>query len=224
MDDTSDSSLVSNSSFTKDTLGLHQCDNSRRICTHYLTLKMIPLLLAIAMSNSLILADAFVFQTPAPAFVSTSAHTMTQTTSTRLCMDCHEEFRDGDEGSEEIWGGDGDLDAPSEAIDDLSWRVAKLRLEEENTRRFLKAGPRFLPYDECRNWVMAWNRWDTEEDWKEWIREGEKRNAYIPARPDEYYGKLGHWISWDHFLGKEKVNEASCTEDSGEDDDPNKIL
>lgn len=25
---------------------------------------------------------------------------------------------------------------------------------------------------------------------------GEKRNAYIPSRPDEYYGRLGQWISW----------------------------
>ena len=25
---------------------------------------------------------------------------------------------------------------------------------------------------------------------------GEKRNSYIPSRPDEYYGRLGQWISW----------------------------
>lgn len=87
-------------------------------------------------------------------------------------------------------------------LDDLSWRVEKLRLEEANTKRFLKAGPRFLPYEECCKWVQAWNRWDNEEDWKRWIMEGEKRNSYIPAWPDEYYGRLGQWISWDHFLGK----------------------
>jgi hypothetical protein len=43
-------------------------------------------------------------------------------------------------------------------FEDLSWRVAKLRLEEANTRRFLKAKPRYLPYDQCRKWVQAWNR------------------------------------------------------------------
>lgn len=32
---------------------------------------------------------------------------------------------------------------------------------------------------------------------------GEKRNSYIPSYPDEYYGRLGQWISWDHFLGKD---------------------
>lgn len=87
-------------------------------------------------------------------------------------------------------------------IPDLSWRVAKQRLEEANTRRFLKSRPRFLPYEECRKWVQAWNRWDTKEDWVRWIDEGEKRNSYIPTRPEEYYGRLGKWQGWDHFLGK----------------------
>jgi hypothetical protein len=51
-------------------------------------------------------------------------------------------------------------------IEDLNWRVQKLRLEEANTRRFLKAGPRFLPYEECRKWVQAWgNRWQSASEW-----------------------------------------------------------
>lgn len=41
---------------------------------------------------------------------------------------------------------------------------------------------------------------------------GEKRNSYIPARPDEYYGDLGQWKSWDHFLG--------LSADDNEDDEP----
>lgn len=67
-------------------------------------------------------------------------------------------------------------------LNDLSWRVEKLRLEEQNIQRFLKARPRFLPYNECRKWVQAFNRWQTEDDWNEWIAMGEKRNAYIPVR------------------------------------------
>lgn len=50
-------------------------------------------------------------------------------------------------------------------LDDLDWRVNKLRLEEANTRRFLKAGPRFLPYEECCKWVQAFGRWHSKEDW-----------------------------------------------------------
>jgi hypothetical protein len=84
-------------------------------------------------------------------------------------------------------------------IEDLSWRVERLRLEERNTKRFLRAGPRFLPYEECRKWVQAWGRWKSEDDWRQWIALGEKRNSYIPSRPDEYYGN--QWVSWEHFLG-----------------------
>eukprot|EP00538_Stauroneis_constricta_P001961 CAMPEP_0119562204 /NCGR_PEP_ID=MMETSP1352-20130426/19727_1 /TAXON_ID=265584 /ORGANISM="Stauroneis constricta, Strain CCMP1120" /LENGTH=108 /DNA_ID=CAMNT_0007610551 /DNA_START=252 /DNA_END=574 /DNA_ORIENTATION=- len=94
-----------------------------------------------------------------------------------------------------------DLPPSGEYIDDLSWRVNKLRLEEENKKRFLRAKPRFLPYEECRKWVQAFGRWKSEEDWVDWIAMGEKRNAYIPSRPDEYYGERGEWISWEHFLG-----------------------
>ena len=75
-------------------------------------------------------------------------------------------------------------------LQDLSWRVEKLRLEEQNIQRFLKARPRFLPYNECRKWVQAFNRWQTEDDWNEWIAMGEKRNAYIPVCDycsDSYY-------------------------------------
>jgi len=101
-------------------------------------------------------------------------------------------------------------DVGGEVIEDLNWRAEKLRLEEANTRRFLKAGPRFLPYDECRKWVQAWNRWETKQDWECWIDDGEKRNSYIPARPDEYYGRLGKWQGWDHFLGQEEDGDSEA--------------
>ncbi len=61
--------------------------------------------------------------------------------------------------------GEGDLQVAGVTIDDLSWRVERLRLEEQNRRRFLKARPRFLPYDECRKWVQAFNRWSSEKEW-----------------------------------------------------------
>jgi hypothetical protein len=77
-----------------------------------------------------------------------------------------------------------ELDTASVVVEDIHWRVAKLRLEEQNIRRFLKSRPRFLPYKECRKWVQALGRFQTEEDWKEWISMGEKRNPYIPVRPE----------------------------------------
>jgi hypothetical protein len=74
-----------------------------------------------------------------------------------------------------------DLDTAGIVLEDLSWRVEKLRLEEQNTKRFLKARPVFLPYEECCKWVQAFGRWKTEDDWRDWIAMGEKRNAYIPV-------------------------------------------
>lgn len=99
---------------------------------------------------------------------------------------------------EDFKQGDDEVDS---VLEDLNWRVVKLKLEEENTKRFLKSKPRYLPYSECRKWVSAWSRWSSEDEWRDWIDMGEKRNSYIPARPDEYYGELGQWKSWDHFLG-----------------------
>lgn len=99
-------------------------------------------------------------------------------------------------------------------IEDLNWRVEKLRLEEANKRRFLKSGPRFLPYEECAKWVQAWGeRWISAEEWNDWIATGEKRNSYIPSRPDEYFTRTGHWISWAHFLG------VKATDDDGKKSD-----
>lgn len=93
-----------------------------------------------------------------------------------------------------------DLDTGAVVIQELSWRVQKLRLEEQNTQRFLRSQARFLPYNECRRWVQAFSRWETEDDWKQWISMGEKRNSYIPSRPDEYYGRLGQWYVGSGFL------------------------
>ena len=46
--------------------------------------------------------------------------------------------------------------------DELSWRVAKLRLEEANTRRFLKARPIKLSYrsTNARVGELAYRPWD----------------------------------------------------------------
>ena len=87
-------------------------------------------------------------------------------------------------------------------IPDLDWRIAKAKLEEAHTQKFLKSRARFLPYAECCKWAIATDRFDCEQDWKEFVLLGEGLNTYIPSAPKEYYSRLGQWISWDHFLGK----------------------
>ena len=100
---------------------------------------------------------------------------------------------------DEDFGGD---ETDGQIIPDLDWRIAKAKLEEAHTQRFLKSRARFLPYAECRKWAIATDRFDCEQDWKEFVSLGEGLNTYIPSAPDEYYSRLGQWISWEHFLGK----------------------
>lgn len=96
-------------------------------------------------------------------------------------MSVGDDFVDDEHHNSDDYDDAESLGEPGVVLDDLSWRVEKLRLEEQNTERFLKAPSRFLPYEECCKWVQAFGRWKTEEDWKEWIEMGEKRNAYIPV-------------------------------------------
>jgi hypothetical protein len=75
---------------------------------------------------------------------------------------------DDDNGKEELVSdfGEDDLASSGVMMKDLDWRVEKMRLEEANIRRFLKAKPRFLPYEDCRKWVQAWGqRWLSAKEW-----------------------------------------------------------
>lgn len=80
-------------------------------------------------------------------------------------------------------------------------RLFRTELEEQARRAILRRKRCFLPFDDCVKWVRAMGLWDNQEEWEEWIQMGEKRNPYIPSRPDQYYGKLGQWKGWAYFLG-----------------------
>lgn len=88
------------------------------------------------------------------------------------------------------------------AADDVSQsdlvRLARARLNRMWTEDMLKRKPRFLPFIGARQWARAMPL-ETEEDWMEWISNGEKRNAYVPSRPDEVYADSG-WKGWHDFL------------------------
>jgi hypothetical protein len=64
-----------------------------------------------------------------------------------------------DDSEEEI--GD-DSDTSGILMDDLSWRVEKLRLEERNKERFLKAGPRGVDGKAKRNGTNG-SPWEKNE-------------------------------------------------------------
>eukprot|EP00439_Symbiodinium_sp_Y106_P034012 s4621_g4.t1 len=80
-------------------------------------------------------------------------------------------------------------------------RLFRTELQEQERRAILRRKRCFLPFDDCVKWVRAMGLWDNQEEWEEWIEMGEKRNPYIPSRPDQYYGELGQWKGWAYFLG-----------------------
>mmetsp|Transcript_8077 Transcript_8077/g.10581 ORF Transcript_8077/g.10581 Transcript_8077/m.10581 type:complete len:177 (-) Transcript_8077:1330-1860(-) len=94
-------------------------------------------------------------------------------------------------------------DAPTESkefFDDFTWRAEKIRLEEENTKQFLKRRPIKLPYEDARRWVQANLGPDTKEEFMDLVANGNLRTPYIPKSPEDYYTKTKEWISWHHFL------------------------
>lgn len=92
-------------------------------------------------------------------------------------------------------------------IKDLSWRVAKLQLEEANTRRFLKRKPIKLSYTQSQQWIQRNWAPKTKQEFEDLVANGNLRTPYISKRPEEYYGERGEWISWDHYLLGECVGE-----------------
>ena len=90
----------------------------------------------------------------------------------------------------------------TEAVwESLYIRVARMRLEEENKKRFLKSRAAKLSYVKCKQWAQAQNMWHSREEWYNWIDQGEGLSAYIPSDPEHFYTRQGTWISWDDFLG-----------------------
>tara|TARA_B110001452_G_scaffold58769_1_gene45604 strand:+ start:308 stop:838 length:531 start_codon:yes stop_codon:yes gene_type:complete len=82
--------------------------------------------------------------------------------------------------------------------DDGSWRIGRARLEEQWSATIRKRKRRFLPFASARQWARAMH-FTEEEDWRQWINDGEKRNPYIPSYPDEVYAQEG-WSGWQDFL------------------------
>ncbi|KAL7447045.1 hypothetical protein ACHAXM_011577 [Skeletonema potamos] len=85
-------------------------------------------------------------------------------------------------------------------IDELSWRVAKARLEEANKKRFLKSKPVKLSYEQSQKWIQRNWAPTSKEEFYDLVANGNLRTPYISKRPEEYYGERGEWISWDHYL------------------------
>ena len=92
--------------------------------------------------------------------------------------------------------------------DELSWRVAKLRLEEVNTRRFLKARPIKLSYEISRTWIQRNWGVKTKSEFEDLVADGNLKTPYISKNPEVYYGMRGEWVSWDHYLLGDEIGQG----------------
>ena len=110
--------------------------------------------------------------------------------------------RGGDDfhGKNTNGGNDDDHATDARMLDELSWRAAKIRLEDAHTQSFLKRKPMKLRYTDARRWVQANLGAETKDEFKDMVANGNLRTPYIPKNPSTYYRETGEWISWDHFL------------------------
>lgn len=102
---------------------------------------------------------------------------------------------------------DDDESGENVIIDDLSWRVAKARFEETVKPQYLTAKPIKLSYSTSQRWIQRNWAPTTQQEFEDLVVNGNLRTPYISKRPEEYYGARGEWISWDHYLLGECIDE-----------------
>ena len=78
-----------------------------------------------------------------------------------------------------------------------AWRIVQARLVERERARLRRRKPAFFSFHHARQWARAMH-FTTEQDWRQWIADGEKRNPYVPSNPDEIYA--ADFKGWDDFL------------------------
>merc|ERR1719223_1135411 len=82
-------------------------------------------------------------------------------------------------------------------MDELEWRLVKVKLEEANERAFLKrirSKPWKLPYEEARKWVKGNLGAKTKDEFFDLVANGNLRTPYIPKEPEKYYSEKGTWF------------------------------
>ena len=122
-------------------------------------------------------------------------------------IDEHSSGGDQDESADDDDSIDDDNDGENVIIDDLSWRVAKARFEETVKPQYLTAKPIKLSYSTSQRWIQRNWAPTTQQEFEDLVVNGNLRTPYISKRPEEYYGARGEWISWDHYLLGECIDE-----------------
>lgn len=111
---------------------------------------------------------------------------------------------------------EGSSEFDKEIAEDLAIQVMRKKLHDKWFQGRLKAKSIHLPFKEAVKWARAMGRWDSEEEWWEWIEMGEGKNPYIPSNPEKYYGERGQWRGWDYWLGVNKYAPKKGGDADGE--------
>ena len=101
-----------------------------------------------------------------------------------------------------------------EELDEASMTELRLRMSRESLEnRYRTSVTRrkraWLPYDAAAAWARRLGL-ATEDDWRDWLEQGEGRSSYVPSKPAEVYAAA--WVSWRHFLvgdGAEDEDDAA---------------
>ena len=64
-------------------------------------------------------------------------------------------------------------------MQDFAWRAEKIRLEEANTKSFLKRKPRKLPYLDARRWVQTNLGASTKKEFYDLVANGNVLSPYL---------------------------------------------
>ena len=150
-------------------------------------IRILPMLIRSALLTALTVAQGLAFSccTLLPLPPPTPAHRTLPSSASALLY----QSPGGPDDLDEISNGD-----ENPGLDDLSWRVNRQRLEEANTKRFLKAKPVKLPYKMSQRWIqMNWNP-KTKEEFRDLVDNGNLRTPYISKDPERYYGERGEWM------------------------------
>lgn len=71
---------------------------------------------------------------------------------------------------------EGSSEFDKEIAEDLAIQVMRKKLHDKWFQGRLKAKSIHLPFKEAVKWARAMGRWDSEEEWWEWIEMGEGKN------------------------------------------------
>jgi hypothetical protein len=162
------------------------------------------LLLLVRMFSS---TDAFILTNQAWSSITRTTTGTTTTDSRGWTTKLGYAHRGDDHLNGKNTNSDGGEDASM--LDELSWRAAKIRLEDAHTQSFLRRKPLKLRYTDARRWVQANLGAATKDEFKDMVANGNVRTPYIPKNPSTYYRETGDWISWDHFLNGVLDEDAS---------------